>query len=316
VLDIGGMYTQSKSEDVWTSLMLHERGWKSIFISKTLAVGDATETIEAYTKQQLRWATGGFEILFTHNPFNPKRKLTLDQRFMYFVTATFYFTGIAPGILLFVPALEVFFDLHPVNLQVDVWTWFLFYAGFYVLQILLAALTLGTFRWEVLLLAANSFPIYFRALRNAFVGVDTKWHVTGTTKKSSAFNFIIPQVLTFVFLLGTSIVSIWRDLLQGQMNVATFWSVVNTFILAAFIVVGFREARDPQGVADPTDVDLASAVTDLDVPIALNRDDITKARATVEKLAAAELSEIPDDPSDLVAESTPRGAAEPADAIN
>jgi predicted MarR family transcription regulator len=56
-------------------------------------------------------------------------------------------------------------------------------------------------------------------------------------------------------------------------------------------------------------------VTDLDVPIALNRDDITKARATVEKLAAAELSEIPDDPSDLVAESTPRGAAEPA-AIN
>ena len=29
----------------------------------TLAVGDAPETIEAYTKQQLRWATGGFEIL-------------------------------------------------------------------------------------------------------------------------------------------------------------------------------------------------------------------------------------------------------------
>ena len=27
--DIGGMYTDSKSEDVWTSLMLHERGWQS-----------------------------------------------------------------------------------------------------------------------------------------------------------------------------------------------------------------------------------------------------------------------------------------------
>ena len=25
--DIGGIYTDSKSEDVWTSLMLHERGW-------------------------------------------------------------------------------------------------------------------------------------------------------------------------------------------------------------------------------------------------------------------------------------------------
>ena len=30
--DIGGMYTDSKSEDVWTSLMLHEHGWKTIYI--------------------------------------------------------------------------------------------------------------------------------------------------------------------------------------------------------------------------------------------------------------------------------------------
>jgi len=57
---IGGMYTGSKSEDVWTSLKLHEKGWKSIYISTVLAIGDTPETIEAYTKQQLRCATGGF----------------------------------------------------------------------------------------------------------------------------------------------------------------------------------------------------------------------------------------------------------------
>ena len=50
--DIGGMYTDSKSEDVWTSLELHERGWRSIYIPVTLAVGDAPETVEDYTKQQ------------------------------------------------------------------------------------------------------------------------------------------------------------------------------------------------------------------------------------------------------------------------
>jgi cellulose synthase (UDP-forming) len=337
VLDIGGMYTQSKSEDVWTSLMLHERGWKSIFIPKTLAVGDAPETIEAYTKQQQRWATGGFEILFTHNPFSPKRKLTLDQRFMYFVTASFYLTGIAPGILLFVPALEVFFDLHPVNLQVGVWTWLLFYAGFYVLQILLAALTLGTFRWEVLLLAANSFPIYVRAFKNAFIGVDTKWHVTGATKKSSAFNFIIPQVLIFVFLLGVAIVSVWRDLTLGQLNVATFWSVVNTLAVGAFIGVGFHEAREVQGVADPTDVDLASALVDDVAPVTLDRDEIANARRKVELLASAdadanlealESAPIEPEPEQPVpaatltvapaadtAASPPRRAADPADVL-
>ena len=93
--DIGGMYTNSKSEDVWTSLMLHERGWRSVFIPTVLAVGDAPETVEAYSKQQLRWATGGFEILLTHNPLSPRRRLTMDQRIQYFVTASFYLTGSA-----------------------------------------------------------------------------------------------------------------------------------------------------------------------------------------------------------------------------
>ena len=205
VNDIGGIYTDSKSEDVWTSLMLHERGWKTIYIPKTLAVGDAPETIEAYTKQQLRWATGGFEIMLTHNPLSPRRKLTMDQRLMYLVTATHYLTGIAPGILLIVPALEIFFDLRPVNLEITWQTWLLFYAGFYLLQILLAFYTLGSFRWEVLMLAAVSFPIYISALlqRDRRARSRSGTSPAARRRAASPFNFMIPQVLTFVFLLLT-----------------------------------------------------------------------------------------------------------------
>lgn len=259
VNDIGGIYTDSKSEDVWTSLMLHERGWKTIYIPKTLAIGDAPETIEAYTKQQLRWATGGFEILLDHNPLSPRRKLSMDQRIMYLVTATHYLTGIAPGILLLVPALEVFFDLRPVNLEITWQTWLLFYAGFYLMQILLAFYTLGSFRWEVLMLAAVSFPIYVSALFNALAKKEQKWHVTGSTSKAqSPFNFMIPQVLVFVFLLCTSLVSIWRDLANSQLSLATAWCVTNTLILGAFIVVAFKESwhnKHPHReiVADPVD---------------------------------------------------------------
>lgn len=243
--DIGGIYTQSKSEDVWTSLLMHERGWRSVFQPRELAVGDAPDTVEAYSKQQLRWATGGFEILLTHNPFSPRRRLSLDQRLMYFVTATHYLTGIAPGLLMFVPALEIFFDLRPVNLAVDWWQWVLFYSGFYVLQILLAAVIPGTFRWEVLLLSLNSFPIYIKALLNAWLKVDTKWSVTGTTGgATSAFNFIHVQIYAFVFLACTTAVSIWRDQMMGTFNVATFWCAVNTLSLGTFLVVAALENRD------------------------------------------------------------------------
>jgi cellulose synthase (UDP-forming) len=158
---------------------------------------------KAYAKQQLRWATGGFEILFTSNPLFTRRKLTLDQRLMYFVTATHYLTGIAPGLLLLVPVLEIFFDLRPVSLNVGIGEWMLAYAGFYGLQIVLAFFTLGSFRIEVLMLAASSFPIYMKAFMNVVIGRDTAWSVTGASKRAaSPFNFLTLQVVTFVILAG------------------------------------------------------------------------------------------------------------------
>jgi cellulose synthase (UDP-forming) len=241
--DIGGIYTDSKSEDVWTALTLHERGWRSVYIPDVLAVGDAPETIEAYSKQQLRWATGGFEILLTHNPLSPRRKLTGDQRIQYFVTATFYLTGIAPLLLLLVPPLEIYFDLRPMDLTITALTWAIYYAGFYAMQIVLAWFVVGSFRWETLTLSTVSFPIYTKALWNVLTGKDVGWHVTGTASQRSPFNFIVPQLLFFVFLALTSVVAIWRDANGGALSLATAWNVTNTLILAAFVGTAIHEHR-------------------------------------------------------------------------
>ncbi|WP_066584017.1 glycosyltransferase family 2 protein [Cellulomonas timonensis] len=244
ILDVGGMYADSKSEDVWTSLRLHEAGWRSIYIPMSLAVGDTPETVEAYTKQQLRWATGGFEIMFTHNPLSKKRNLTLDQRLQYWVTSTHYLTGIAPLLLLLVPPLQVYFGLTPMQLHMSPVTWALAYAGFYVMQIVVAFYTLGSFRWETLMLATVSFPIYTRALVNAFFRREQQWHVTGSLgRASSPFNFMMPQVLFFAFLLLTSVVGAWKDLGNGSLSLALAWNTTNTLILGAFVVTAAREAR-------------------------------------------------------------------------
>jgi cellulose synthase (UDP-forming) len=241
---IGGMYADSKSEDVWTSLKLHENGWRSVYIPTELAVGDTPETIEAYTKQQLRWATGGFEIMLTHNPLSLKHRLTLDQRVQYLVTATHYLTGIAPLLLLLVPPMSIFLDLSPMDMQVSPGTWVLFYAGFYLMQIAVAFYTLGSFRPETLMLATVSFPIYCRALVNAVLKREQKWHVTGSKAKvASPFNFMIPQVLFFVFLTLTSVVGAWKDTSNGTFSLALAWNTTNALILGAFVVVAAREAR-------------------------------------------------------------------------
>ncbi|BDZ42508.1 hypothetical protein GCM10025865_18070 [Paraoerskovia sediminicola] len=242
--DIGGMHTDSKSEDVWTSVELHEAGWRSVYIPKTLAVGNTPDTIEAYSKQQLRWATGGFEILLRHNPLSPRRRLTMDQRLQYMVTATNYLAGICPLLLILVPPLQIYFDLLPVAVTTTWQEWLFFYAGFYVMQIAVALFTMGSFRWEVLLLAAVSFPIYTRALWNVLTGQEQAWHVTGRKgAPTSPFNFIVPQVLFFVFLSLTSLVGAWKDWGSGSLSLALAWNTTNAVILGGFMITAFRESH-------------------------------------------------------------------------
>ncbi|MBK0296520.1 hypothetical protein IAE22_31345, partial [Bacillus sp. S34] len=100
----------------------------------------------------------------------------------YFVTASFYLTGIVPGLLLLVPPMEIYFDLRPMNLSIGVGEWVLFYLGFYLTQVVLAFYALGSFRYETLLLAAVSFPIYAAALWNVLCGKEQAWHVTGADR--------------------------------------------------------------------------------------------------------------------------------------
>ncbi|WP_418605484.1 glycosyltransferase family 2 protein [Georgenia sp. SUBG003] len=243
IAEIGGMYTGSKSEDVWTSMKLHELGWRSVYIPTVLAVGDTPENIEAYTKQQTRWATGAFEILFRANPLT-NRRLSVDQRLQYFGTATFYLGGVVTFALLLLPPLQIFLDLTPIAADLPLWEWALYYSGFYLMQIVVATYTIGSFRWETLLLSTVSFPMYIRAMAGALVGRDRAWHVTGRAgRAASPFNYIVPQMLMFLALVVTSVVGFWKAEWSSTITLALVWNTVNAVALALFLGIAVREAR-------------------------------------------------------------------------
>jgi cellulose synthase (UDP-forming) len=244
VEEIGGIYEQSKSEDIWTSILLHERGWRTVYTPQVLAIGNTPETVEAYTKQQQRWAQGGFEILLRHNPLSRRRQLTLDQRVQYLGSSAFYLTGVAPALLLLVPPLHIFLNLTPVDLDVPVATWALYYAGFYVMQVVVALFTMGSFRWEALIMATASFPIYLRALWNAWRRRDTTWHVTGAgSGGNSAYAFIVPQLLILLFLALTTVVGLWKVVMTQEVALSLVWNALNTAVFATFVAAAWREQR-------------------------------------------------------------------------
>jgi cellulose synthase (UDP-forming) len=243
--DIGGMYDKSKSEDIWTSLRLHEQGWKTIFTPDELSAGEAPETIKAYFKQQQRWATGGLEILFHHNLILTK-KLSFNQKLQYMWTAAFYLHGLATAALFFLPAIYIIFGMSPINSNLGFMHWFLVYGSFYGLQIIVASYTMRGFRSETLILSTVTFPIYLRALKNAFLRLPDKWHVTGQKNLDSSFNYIVPQLLLFIFLVLVDILGLISFYKNTTISLALGWNLINTYVFGYFIYFAYREQRKKQ----------------------------------------------------------------------
>lgn len=239
---IGGMYSRSKSEDIWTSLLLHEKGYASIYIPTVLAVGKAPETLKAYSRQQLRWATGSFEIFLHHNPLFAS-KLTVDQRIQYFATTSYYFVGFSVLLLLLLPPLQIFFNLSPISVSIPFWQWLLMYSGFYVIQMVLAFYTMGGLKIKTLMLANASFPIYIKAFFNALRRRDLDWSATNAKTYDSPFNYVRIQVYVFLFLLLTSLVGAWKSLYLHVFSVALAWNLLNTLVFGYFTLAAMREGH-------------------------------------------------------------------------
>jgi cellulose synthase (UDP-forming) len=242
---IGGMVTTSKSEDIWTSLHLHEQGYDSVYIPTVLAAGKTPETLMAYSKQQLRWATGSFEIFLRANPIF-RRQLTVDQRLQYFATTSYYFIGFSSFLLLLLPPLQIFFNLSPIATTIPIWQWGVMYSGFYVSQLVLAFYTMGGFKLKTLMLSNVSFPIYIKAFFNALTRRDQAWHATNKASGvsyDSPFNYVRVQVYVFVFLLLTSIVGTIKAIYTEQFSISLAWNALNTLVFGYFVCMAYAEGH-------------------------------------------------------------------------
>jgi cellulose synthase (UDP-forming) len=111
--DIGGMATGTVTEDIHTSMKLHKRGWKSVYLSQSLAYGLAPSTVTAFLKQRLRWGQGAMQtwrregLLFS-------RGLSLPQKLSYLATMLAYFEGWQRLVLFFSPVIVLISGIMPI----------------------------------------------------------------------------------------------------------------------------------------------------------------------------------------------------------
>jgi cellulose synthase (UDP-forming) len=99
---IGGVATETVTEDAHTMLKLHRRGWTSGYLKLPLAAGLATERLILHIGQRIRWARGMMQIFRLDNPLLGPG-LGLGQRLCYANAMIHFFFGIPRVIFLVSP---------------------------------------------------------------------------------------------------------------------------------------------------------------------------------------------------------------------
>jgi cellulose synthase (UDP-forming) len=83
---IGGIPTESITEDLLTTLVMLRKGYQTIYLNERLSMGLAAESIEGFFVQRERWCRGAIQSLFlTAGPLGPG--LSVIQKILFFPTS-------------------------------------------------------------------------------------------------------------------------------------------------------------------------------------------------------------------------------------
>lgn len=115
---VGGFATGTATEDIHTSLRLHAKGWRSVFLPEALAFGLEAANLKEFYKQRRRWAAGSLGLLM-RSPDSPLRikGLKLQQRLNYLSATLAHLAGLQKLFFFMVPALCALTLVGPVTVN-------------------------------------------------------------------------------------------------------------------------------------------------------------------------------------------------------
>lgn len=247
--EIGGLFTGSNSEDIWTSVEMHRRGWRSVYVPQVLAKGLAPDDLGSFLKQQLRWASGGFEVLFRGRLLRRHTGLTLDQRLQYLLTGMHYLLSAAMLVFMCLPATFLLFGFSPISS--DGWTWALHYVPFYATTLLVTWLQSGGLRPAAIVMSIAAAPVHVRALVATMFGRKAKWSVTnGAGGTAASLWAVMPHIWLIVLNVSAIAVGVAVMTQPAPTWLSVGWSALHVLLLAR--VVAAALGRDRRTSLDPS----------------------------------------------------------------
>jgi cellulose synthase (UDP-forming) len=182
---IGGLPMTTITEDVHTSMLLHSRGWRSVYVNKDLSAGLAPESFDAYVVQRRRWSRGMMQVMLLRGGLWLPG-LTLAQRIHYMATLWYWLYGIPRIVFLLAPLSFLLFGVRPLIVR-SVWDLLSFYLPhLFISAAAFSLVTRGTRRvfWSDIYEACIAVQLSVTALTFPWTG--TRVHFAVTPKGQNA----------------------------------------------------------------------------------------------------------------------------------
>jgi cellulose synthase (UDP-forming) len=243
---IGGFATGTVTEDIHTSLLLHKKGYRSIYHDESLAYGVAPSKIEPFLKQRIRWGVGAMNV-WRKEGILFSRGLSFPQRLNYLATVLAYFDGWQKAFFYFAPVYVLMAGAMPI--AIDGWVFLLHFVPYYLLNFLAFEEISRGYGRSVLIEQYNMAR--FASFAWSTLGVFKTRKRFGVTKKNLGgrthnFGFLLPQLAVMslnalAIPVGIALFFYLGHLPQEGMWANVFWASINASL--AILVVRFAFKR-------------------------------------------------------------------------
>lgn len=240
VLEAGGMCEFNIAEDFLTSLFIHAKGWKSVYVPKVLAEGLAPEDFLSYYKQQFRWTRGSLEVIFKYNPLF-MRGLSWPQKFQYLISASYYLSGVIILIDMLIPLIFLFTGITAIN------TATMALAIVFLPYIILNLYTLQkssnfTYSYAAISFSLSSFFLQLRALMGVLLNQKTSFVVTPKSQQQGNFVYLVIPHFIYIAIAAVGLgVGLVREGVSASLIANFSWVAVNIVIFLPFIRASLPE---------------------------------------------------------------------------
>lgn len=238
LLEVGGLYEESVTEDVATSIIMHGRNLKSVYVDLPLIWhGEAPGNYKSYYVQQNRWALGTYQSL----------KLMLKEdigvrRLLDYLNGFFYWLHIGPLAIADIIAPLMFLFLGVFFLRLNPLNYILVYIPIFLASLLVFFLIMRSYRYGIreFLLHQGIQLIASLPVTVAFfewvLGRRVPFRRTPKGKQDRGFSPLYLFYVTVAMLLAASILAGAKELLLVKGSVKYAY-VINMFWASWWLMV-------------------------------------------------------------------------------